>query len=108
NRLKSISYPNFPGNNVTYTYGVPGAPGNSADRITKVTSEAGVEERAYGPLGEMVKQTFTIASDTQGNSANSPEVYTTLYQYDTWNRLLKLTYPDGEILTYAYDSGGLV
>jgi RHS repeat-associated protein len=107
-RLKSITYPNFPANNVTYTYGAPSAPNNSANRVTKATSEAGSEERAYGPLGEMVKQTFTINSDTQGNSANSPEVYTTLYQYDTWNRLLKLTYPDGEILTYAYDSGGLV
>jgi RHS repeat-associated core domain len=106
--MKSITYPNFPGNNVAYTYGAPGAADNGANRVIAVTSEAGTEQRAYGPLGEVVKQTWTIASDTLGNSANSPEVYTTLYQFDTWNRLLRMTYPDGEVLTYAYDAGGLV
>src|SRR5262249_16454752 len=29
-RLKSVTYPDFPGNNVTYTYGAPGAPNNAA------------------------------------------------------------------------------
>src|SRR3990170_1773861 len=107
-RLKSVSYPQFAGNNITYTYGAPGAANNTAGRITKVTSQGGTEERTYGPLGELAKQTWTIASATQGNAANAPEVYTTQYQYDTWNRLLKMTYPDGEVLTYGYDSGGLV
>ncbi len=108
NRLKSITYPQFAGNNIAYTYGAPGAANYTAGRITKVTSQGGTEERTYGPLGEMASQTWTIASDTQGNSANSPEVYTTRYQYDTWNRIQRLTYPDGEVLTYAYDAGGLV
>ena len=48
------------------------------------------------------------ASKTQGSSDNSPEVWTTRYMYDTWGRLQQMTYPDGEVLTYAYDSGGLV
>jgi cellulose biosynthesis protein BcsQ len=26
--------------------------------------------------------------------------------YDTWNRLQRLIYPDGEVLTNRYDSGG--
>ena len=107
-RLKSVSYPQFAGNNITYTYGAPAAAHNTAGRITKVTSQGGVEERTYGPLGELASQTWTIASATQGNSANAPEVYTTQYQYDTWNRILKMTYPDGEVLTYTYDTGGLV
>ena len=34
NRLTGIHYPNNPGNNVTYTYGAPGAGNNSAGRIT--------------------------------------------------------------------------
>jgi RHS repeat-associated protein len=112
NRPTAVSYPVFPGNNVTYAYGAPGAAGdvngNRAGRISRVTSEAGTEERSYGRLGELAKQTWTIASDTLGASPNSPEVYTTLYQYDTWNRVMKLTYPDGEVLTYGYDSGGLL
>jgi RHS repeat-associated protein len=39
-------------------------------------------------------------------SANSPEVYTTGYGFDTFGRLMTLTLPDGEILTHRYDSGG--
>src|SRR4030067_424107 len=77
-------------------------------RTPKVTTQRGGEEHSHGPLGELAKQTLTIASATQGNAANAPEVYTTQYQYDTWNRLLKMTYPDGEVPTYGYDSGGLV
>ena len=110
NRLKSITYPLFPENNVTYTYGpsnAQGQPGNVVGRITKVTDESGNETRKYGKLGEIVEETRTIASDTQGKSENSPEVWTTSYEYDTWGRLQRMAYPDGELLTYSYDSGGL-
>jgi len=55
-----------------------------------------------------VQETKTVASKTQGTSNNSPEVWTTHYLYDTWGRLQQMAYPDGEVLTYAYDSGGLV
>ncbi len=106
NRLETVTYPTFTENNVTYTYGAPGAADNRANRIVTVTSEGGTEERFYGPLGEMVRQIRTINSDTQGNSPNSPEVYTTEWTYDTWNRLQSMVYPDGEILTNLYDSGG--
>ena len=109
NRLVSIEYPNFVGNNITYTYGASSAAGdpngNRAGRIARVSSQMGSEERFYGPLGEVVKEIKTINSFT---TPNAPEVYTTLYQYDTWNRLMRMTYPDLEVLTYAYDSAGLV
>jgi hypothetical protein len=39
---------------------------------------------------------------------HSPEIYVTRYLYDTWGRLRQLVYPDAEVLTYAYDSGGQV
>jgi RHS repeat-associated protein len=109
NRLTAITYPAFPGNNVTYAYGAPSAAGdkngNRAGLITTITSQMGTEERFYGPLGEITKEVKTVNTFT---TPNAPEVYTTLYRFDTWNRLMRLTYPDGEILTYAYDSGGLV
>ncbi|UCE24612.1 MAG: sugar-binding protein, partial [Candidatus Zixiibacteriota bacterium] len=107
NRLKSIGYPLFLDNNVSYDYGEPGAPFNRAGRIAQVSDQSGTEQRFYGKLGEIVKEIKTVASDTQGASANSPEVYTTEYTYDTWNRLQKLIYPDREEVTYRYDSGGL-
>ena len=39
---------------------------------------------------------------------NTPTyTFTTRYVPDTWGRQLQMTYPDGEVLTTAYDSGGL-
>jgi len=103
-RLLTISYPDFPQNNVTYTYGAPGATDNRAGRLTVVTDESGREDRFYGKLGEITKEIKSIASDT----GPEPEVYTTQYTYDTFGRLQTLIYPDNEVLTYQYDSGGLV
>ena len=106
NRLTSVSYPNFPENDVSYTYGTPDAPENGAGRIIFVTDQSGSEERFYGKLGEVVQETKTIASDR--GRGRKPDVYTTSYVYDSFGRLQELTYPDGEVLTYAYDSGGML
>ena len=108
NRLKAIHYPDTRGNDVSYEYGAASLRNtlNQIGRITKVTDASGTDERQYGKLGETVKEVRTIASRTQGNSANSPEVYATQYQYDTFGRILTLTLPDTEIITYAYDAGG--
>ena len=102
-RLKAIRYPIFTANNVTYTYGGPGAANNAAGRITRVSDAAGTVDRKYGPLGEVTAET----RNTTG-PANKPISFTTSYQFDAFNRLLSLTYPDGEILRYGYDSGGRV
>ncbi|WP_019143026.1 SpvB/TcaC N-terminal domain-containing protein [Noviherbaspirillum massiliense] len=107
-RLVKVNYPTFPGNDITYTYGAPKAPYNRAGRIVTVDDQSGREERFYGKLGETVREVRTIASKTQGNSANSPEVWTTDYLFDTFGRLQRLVYPDGEVLSFAYDAGGNV
>jgi RHS repeat-associated protein len=104
NRLISISYPNFPENDVNYTYGAPGAPQNGAGRIILVTDQSGSEQRFYGKLGEVVRETKTVAADTGPKG----QVYTTSYEYDSFGRLQQITYPDGEVLTYDYDSGGML
>jgi len=103
NRLVSITFPNFPANNVSYTYGAPGATDNRAGRITRVTDESGVEDRFYGKLGEGVKEIKTVNTDT-----GPAETYTTQYTFDTFGRMQSMVYPDGEVLTYRYDSGGMV
>ncbi|QFZ21108.1 SpvB/TcaC N-terminal domain-containing protein [Saccharothrix syringae] len=102
-RLSGVRYPVFPGNNVTYTYGAPGAPDNTADRIASVRDAAGTLTRAYGPLGETTRETRTVTALT-----TPARTYTTQYRYDAFNRVLQLTYPDGEVLTYEYDTGGQV
>jgi RHS repeat-associated protein len=63
-----------------------------------------VEERFYGELGEVVQtvKSFTSQPHTLGFKA------TTLYSYDSFGRMLDLTYPDGEKVTYTYDAGGSV
>jgi len=33
-------------------------------------------------------------------------VYETRFQFDTFGRMLRITYPDGEVVTNTYDSGG--
>ncbi|WP_189077520.1 SpvB/TcaC N-terminal domain-containing protein [Mangrovihabitans endophyticus] len=102
-RLTAVSYPTTPDANVTYTYGAPGAAGNAAGRITSVRDAAGTVTRAYGPLGETTAETRTVA-----NGIAKATSFTTRYQYDTWNRMQTMTYPDGEVLTYHYDNGGQV
>jgi RHS repeat-associated protein len=104
NRLVAISYPDFPENNVAYTYGAPGAADNRAGRVTRITDESGAEDRFYGRLGEVTRTVKTIVGDT----GSPPKMYTTSYTYDTFGRLQSLVYPDTEVLTYKYDSGGMV
>ena len=69
-----------------------------------VTDQAGSEDRFYGKLGETTKEVRTVVGDT----GSSPKTYTTSYVYDTFGRQQSMVYPDGETLTYQYDSGGMV
>ncbi len=85
NRLTAITYPNFAGNNVTYTYGTPGSAFNRAGRITRTTSQMGVEERQYGELGETVYEKKTVTTST----GPTPRVYETRYHFETFGRLLR-------------------
>jgi len=103
-RLVTINYPRFPANNVSYTYGAPEASDNRAGRITHVVDQAGSEDRYYGKLGETTKEVRTVV----GFTGSSPKTYTTSYVFDTFGRQQSMVYPDGETLTYSYDSGGMV
>ncbi|MFL6653730.1 MAG: toxin TcdB middle/N-terminal domain-containing protein, partial [Sulfurifustis sp.] len=112
NRLIAVRYPSFTANNISYTYGAPGSPNNTAGRITKVVSHTtstsqgnlqDLEERQYGKLGEVVYEKKTVVTFTD---PLHPSVFETRYAFDTFGRLQTLIYPDGEILTNTYDSGG--
>src|SRR5439155_12094123 len=76
----------------------------AANRVTHVTDAAGTVDRTYGPLGELTRESRTVTV-LGGQPART---YTTAYRYDAFNRVLQMTYPDGEVLTYDYDSGGQV
>ncbi len=104
NRLREIEYPDSP--HVVYEYGTnDDANNNQVGRIKKVTDESGEEERYYGKLGEVVKERRRV------NAFNNPVSrtwYETKYVFDSFGRMKQLTYPDGEVLNYEYDGGGLL
>ncbi|WP_300688888.1 RHS repeat-associated core domain-containing protein [Chryseobacterium sp.] len=105
NRLTDIELPNLPTgtvnpNNVHYDY-MPANSGNNSGRIITKTDGTGYTTYNYGKLGEVISETRRIFG------YNIPTMeFKTDYVYDSWNRLKKLTYPDGEQLSYSYDLGG--
>ncbi len=103
-RVTAVRYPVFTGNNVKYTYGALGAPENGAGRITEIRDAAGTVTRGYGALGETTRETRTLG----GSAPDAGSSFTTLTRFDSFARLLQTTYPDGEQLTYGYDTGGQV
>jgi RHS repeat-associated protein len=103
NRLVQIKYPiNSNGSqnisNVSYKYGDTG---NQTGRIIWQKDATGTQEFDYGNMGEMVSNVRTVVGP------NIPtRVFKTSYQYDSWNRLQSMVYPDGETIAYNYDLGG--
>ena len=102
-RLDRIDFPESP--DAVYIYGGPRSLFHRAGRVAAIVDASGMEERFYGKLGEIVRFTKTTAA-LNGDTPKGP--YTTAFRYDDFGRLLSLVYPDGETLTYAYDSGGKV
>lgn len=107
NRLSSITYPTIGGKanpeNVTYSYGKVGAGNGQAGRIAAITDESGTETRFYDQLGNVSQMQKAMTPQ----STSIPTVtYTMSYNYDPLGRILNMTYPDGEVLTYTYDAGG--
>ncbi|MFT3932827.1 MAG: RHS repeat-associated core domain-containing protein [Chitinophagaceae bacterium] len=99
-RLTDIDYPRYYQNKVKYTYGKPGMKARTG-RLILTEDASGGQEFFYGPLGEVIKTIRTVVI--------SP-IYATTYvseqTYDTWNRITKMVYPDGEAVTYYYNKGG--
>lgn len=99
-RLSDIDYPRQYQNRVKYTYGKAGS-GNKTGRLILQEDASGGQEFYYGKLGEVIKTIRTMLVN---------KVFYTTYvseqEYDTWNRIKKMTYPDGEVVKYYYNKGG--
>ncbi len=105
--LTDIRYPRNPANNVTYVYGDPGEDENGAGMLIRVEDGSRTTTIGYDLLGNAVRET-DIMKVPDLNLYNLPKhTFTTRRAYDTWGRQLQMTYPDGEVVTTAYDSGGL-
>ena len=107
NQLQAINYPamqsngvSVPASSVYYTYGGNGAPSYSAGRITSVTDLTGTKNFEYGKLGEVIMEDRILESSV------GTMQFVTKYQYDTWGRMINITYPDDEVVTYNYNKVG--
>ncbi len=101
-RLSEIVYPKNIYNRVTYTYGdSTETRNNRAGRLKLVEDGSGGEAYYYGKLGEVTKTVKTVLL-----SETDIRTYIWEADYDSWNRVNSMTYPDGEVVTYGYDKGG--
>lgn len=103
--LVKIDYPEDTPD-VTYTYGEAGAPHNGAGRIVQIDDAARVVSLEYDEIGNTTSQLSEIKLHNW--VPGDPRFqWTTEWVYDGLSRIKTMTYPDGEVLTYDYDAGGL-
>ena len=104
NRLVRIDYPDT--EDTVYTYGGASNTHGAAGKIRSITDASGTLEYEYGKLGEVTKETRTLA--THLNRNNPTETAVMEYRSDYLGRMQWIVYPDGEKITYGYDRGGQV
>lgn len=105
-QLVRIEYPDST-RNVTYVHGSTStdAEANGVGRVVEVHDDAGVEKRTYDELG-------SLASSTRILKAMPPyyreQTFKTSFTWDSFGRMMTITYPDLETVAYQYDGGGLL
>ena len=104
NRLVRIDYPDT--EDTIYTYGGANDSNGAAGKILRVEDASGTIEYEYGKLGEVTKETRTLATHLNGYSPTETAVME--YRSDYLGRMQHIVYPDGEKITYGYDAGGQV
>lgn len=100
-RLVQIDYPKHFQNKVQIHYGSPQDSFNRVGRIWLQEDATGGREYFFDANGNPIKTIRTVM-------INRTNVFTYVSEaeYDTWDRVLSYTYPDGEVLTYNYHIGG--
>ena len=100
----SVSYPRYPANDVRYWYGETGSSDNSVGKVVLMEDGSGLHTFKYGKLGEMTEETRIFMLPNE----NQTYTFRTGFSYDSWNRIKSITYPDGEVVAYTYDHGGML
>ena len=113
-RLKQITYPEHPENNVILTYGSvnmseqSNSQHHALGRVVLREDGTGATEYFYDYFGNINKEIRSVVVPNYKRSTGSKMTasFTTEYVYDSFGRILTVTFPDGEMATYLYDCGG--
>ncbi|MCP5003591.1 MAG: RHS repeat protein, partial [Planctomycetes bacterium] len=93
NRVTFKDNPTDP--DITYIYDEPFST-NSKGKLTTLIDASGTTKYYYDELGRTIETIKTVDGTP----------YSTETTYDALGRTKSLTYPDGEIVNYSYDTGG--
>ncbi|MCQ2270346.1 MAG: hypothetical protein MJZ52_03845 [Bacteroidales bacterium] len=105
NQLTDIFCSHYPGNNVHYEYGTAADTNtNAVGKVVYQEDASGWQKFSYGKLGEVTKNIRTFVAPCDDFSYT----FVMEYEYDSWNRIQRMTYPDGEVVSYRYDKGGML
>ena len=107
NQLTDVLCSQYPANNVHYEYGTYNSTNlinNSVGKVTKQEDASGWQTFKYGKLGEVIENIRTFALPFE----NQTYTFKMQYEYDSWNRIQRMTYPDGEVVSYGYNLGGML
>ena len=104
-RLSKIDYPDA--KETVYEYGSPDTgEENARGRLVRVSDSSGVMEYVYGDLGEVKEEKRTLS---QKHNATLPDMTAvTKFESNYLGQMESITYPDNEVVSYAYDDAGQV
>ena len=95
NHLTAVRYPRYPQYDTYYEY----YPENG--RLMYVSDITGYEYLAYDAMGNVSMSDKTIVVPTENQAYH----FMTEFGYDSFGRMRRITYPDGENVIYNYDWG---
>ena len=75
---------------------------NANGRLLRVDDGTGYQIFSYDKLGNISENIRTFALPFEDSVYN----FRMLFEYDSWNRVQRIVYPDSEVVTYNYDLAG--
>jgi RHS repeat-associated protein len=100
-RLVKVNYPRTTA--TEYVFGAAGAGKGGAGRLVERRDASGTVDYEYGLLGETAAMSRSIDRLTPLADKLPARLE---YRSDYLGRMQRISYPDGEVLSYGYDSGG--
>ena len=87
-----------------YHFDAPRPTANYSLLTANSSFASGWQTFSYGKLGELTENIRTFALPFEDNTYT----FKMQYRYDSYNRIQTMTYPDGEVVHYGYNRGGML